>query len=289
MLHKNKTIYGIYWFVLSLIVSSSNDLITKYLSQTLTSAEITFFRYFFSLVYFIPFFTKLEFQYFKSKYLFFHIIRGGLLFIAIFSWNYSLQKIKLPTATLISFSIPIFTLIFSNIFLKEKFSTLNVLCTFIVFIGLSITLYPYYLEISFLSIFSIVSVICFALLDVFNKKLIQNENKFNMIFYSSLFVVIFSVFTVQKFSMPVKIELFFLAILGMNSNLILYFLLKSFSLAKISTLVPYRYLELLFSSFFAFIFLGETIDKYIKWGSFIIIPTTYLLFYVEQKKSEQNS
>ncbi len=282
---KYKKIYGIYWFVLSLVVSALNDLLSKELIYSLTSSQITFFRYLFSLICLFPIILTQKFRILKTNLLSIHLIRASLLFVAIISWNYALQKIKLPTATLISFSIPIFTLVFGIVFLKEKLAIFHGLCTFFMFIGLSVILYPYCAEMNFSSIFAIISVICFSLLDVFNKKFIHRENSINMIFYSSLFVVMFSLFNISNFTLPNFIELAFLLVLGINSNLILYFLLKAFSLVSIAKLSPYRYLELVFSSVFSYIFFEEGIDQYIRYGSLIIIPTAYLLFNVEKRNN----
>lgn len=41
---------GIFWMLVTCVISSSNDMLTKYVGMRLSGAEIAFFRFFFSAV-----------------------------------------------------------------------------------------------------------------------------------------------------------------------------------------------------------------------------------------------
>ena len=46
---------GVSWFILSLVSSSINDVISKYIGMRLHSYEITFFRFMFGTIILLPF------------------------------------------------------------------------------------------------------------------------------------------------------------------------------------------------------------------------------------------
>ncbi len=275
---------SIFWFLLSLFVSACNDLIAKILVTTIGSFEITFFRFFFSILFLIPFIIRDGISTLKSNNIIVHLIRGILLFLAIVSWNWSLKILNLTTATVVSFTIPIFTLIFSFVFLKEKIHLVRWVLTIVVFIGLVILLNPYFLRFEFLVIVAFGSVIFFSILDIINKKLINVETNLNMMFFSSLFVTIISFFFALKFwTAPGLKDIILFIILGINANLILFFLLKAFSLSDLNVLAPYRYFEFVFSAILSSGIFHEVLDIYLIIGTCIIVPAVYLIYRLGKK------
>ncbi|WP_425362224.1 EamA family transporter [Candidatus Tisiphia endosymbiont of Mystacides longicornis] len=110
--------------------------------------------------------------------------------------------------------------------------------------------------------------------------MVQEESTLNMLFYSGFFVMLFSAIpTIYVWSSPTIKDLALLFILGITGNLILYCLLKSFKLVEISSVAPYRYIELTFSAAFGYIIFGEVPHITTIVGAIIIIFSTLLLIY----------
>jgi S-adenosylmethionine uptake transporter len=108
----------------------------------------------------------------------------------------------------------------------------------------------------------------------------------SMLFYSALVTTILSLYPALQFwSTPTIHELILLAILGTGSNLILYCLLKGFSMVNASAVAPYRYLELVLSAIFGFIIFQEIPSSYTYVGAAIIVPTTLFIAYKQLQKS----
>jgi S-adenosylmethionine uptake transporter len=78
-----------------------------------------------------------------------------------------------------------------------------------------------------------------------------------------------------------QLGLFF--ILGASANLILFFILKAFSILDATAVAPYRYMELLLSSFAGFVLFNEFPTKNMMYGALVIIPTTLFIVYSENK------
>lgn len=279
-MHKNLrvSIYGISWFILSLLLDNINDVIMKYVGNNISSYEIIFFRFLFSVIVLLPFIIRKKSS--SSTIMRIHFIRGFLLFVGIILWCVGLKIVKLTVATSINFIMPIFILVLARVFLKETFNRLKLIATILGFIGTFVVVNPTSVDFNSASVVFILSAIIFALLDIINKRFAIQESMINMLFYSSLFVLIFSIIPVfYNWTTPTFSDLFYLFLLGITSNLILYCLLKSFKLIEVSSVAPYRYIELIFSAGFGYIIFDEMPDLTTIIGSAIIIVATVILVY----------
>ncbi|RST67793.1 DMT family transporter [Candidatus Aquarickettsia rohweri] len=271
-------IYGIFWFILSLLLDNINDVIMKYVGNNISSYEIIFFRYLFSVIVLLPFILRKKYS--SSTIMRIHFIRGFLLFVGIILWCVGLKVVKLTVVTSINFIMPIFILILARIFLKESFNRIKLIATMLGFIGTIIVINPNSTDFNLTSLVFLISAILFALLDIINKRFAVQESMISMLFYSSLFVLILSIIPVfYNWITPTFNDLFYLFLLGITSNLILYCLLKSFKLIEVSSVAPYRYIELIFSAVLGYIIFDEIPDLTTIIGSAIIIMATVILVY----------
>ncbi|AFB28425.1 DMT family transporter [Rickettsia rickettsii] len=275
---------GIGWFLLSLVSSSANDVISKYLGTRLHSFEVAFFRFFFSSIVLLPFVVYYGKNTLKTSRPFVHILRGLLLFFGMTSWTYGLTIAPVTTATVVSFSIPLFTLILAVFFLNENIIWPRWVVTVVGFIGLVITLKPHAEDFNPEILYFVLAAISFAMLDIINKKFVIKESLISMLFYSAIVTAIVSLpVALQYWLTPSSFELALLFVLGSSGSLILFFLLKAFSMVDATATAPYRYLELVISVIAAYFIFNEFPDTSTLHGAVIIIPTTLFIIYSEKK------
>jgi S-adenosylmethionine uptake transporter len=285
-----KYFIGIGWFALSLISSAINDVISKYVGLSLHSFEVAFLRFFFSAVAIIPFIFLGKELTLKTSNLHIHVIRGLLLFFGIVSWIFGLKFVPVSTATIFSFSVPLFTLALASFFLSEKILWQRWIVTLIGFIGIFITINPEATDFNPQILIFILSSIAFAMLDIINKKFIVQESMLSMLFYSALVTSILAFpAALYYWQIPTLLELTLLFILGCSSSLILFFLLKAFASVDATALAPYRYFELIISSLMAYFIFGEVPQKAALHGCLIIIPATLFIIYSEKRSNHQSS
>ena len=114
-------------------------------------------------------------------------MRGVLGVIGFSLFIYSIVHIKLVEVVTIFWTIPLFVLILSLVFLHEKVTLMRWIATLIGFIGLSaVTLIDEAHNFSFkiIYILPIVSAFVFAVQDVMIKKMVSvEENRLTMLFY----------------------------------------------------------------------------------------------------------
>ena len=276
---------GVAWFILSLVTSSVNDVISKYLGLRLHSYEVTFFRFMFGTISLIPFIFYYGMDTLKTIRPFVHCIRGVLLFLGMAGWTYGVTIAPITTGTVITFTIPIFVLILGIFFLSERIIWQRWVVTIIAFIGIVVTLNVHSQDFNLNVLVFVASAVCFAILDVFNKRIVIKESMISMLFYSATITALISLpFALHNWIMPTMHELALLFILGMGGNLILFFILKAFTYADATAVSPYRYLELLSSAIIAYIIFGEVPSTSTIYGALIIVPSTFFIIYSEKRE-----
>jgi S-adenosylmethionine uptake transporter len=283
----NNYFTGICWFLLSLLTSSINDLAAKFLGQNLPFEIVAFHRFFFGTLTLVPFIFLKGSKEFHTTRPYLHIIRGSILYCAISIWVYCLNLVPIVTATLATFTIPLFLLILAPIFLREKVSNALKIATIVGFIGIIIAYKPTDISFKFATFGLLISSLLFASLDILNKKFVSKESMISMLFYSGLVTTCLSIIpAVNNWQTPSFHDYIVLLYLGIGSNLILFFLLKAFSCVKATDVAPYRYLELVLSGTFGFIYFYEVPDSAFILGSLFVIGST---LYIAYKQNESTS
>ncbi|MFK7973802.1 MAG: DMT family transporter [Rickettsiaceae bacterium] len=276
---------GIFWFLLSGMSSSINDIISKYIGMRLHSYEITFFRFMFGTLTLLPFIPYYGYATLKTSRPIIHFFRGLLLFFGIAGWTYGLTLVPVTTVTVVSFTVPIFVLILGVFFLKERILWQRWFVTIVACAGLVITLEPTAQDFNPEVLVLLSATIAFAALDIINKKFIIKETMISMLFYSALITALLALpFAIKEWVQPNTLELGLLFLLGASANLILFFLLKAFAATDATALAPYRYFELVVSAIIAYLVFQEIPKDATILGSCIIIPATLFVIYSEKKE-----
>jgi len=281
---------GVSWFILSLVSSSINDVISKYIGMRLHSYEITFFRFMFGTIILLPFVMYYGVSTLKTSRPMVHFFRGLFLFLGMAGWTYGLTIAPVTTGTVITFTIPIFVLVLGVFFLSENIIWQRWLVTIVAFIGLIITLDINASDFNPQILVFVGAAVLFAGLDIINKKFVVKESMISMLFYSAIVTATLALpFALQYWLIPTLEELVLLFILGAGGSLILFFLLKAFSLADATALAPYRYFELVVSAIIAYIVFHEIAKDATILGSLVVIPSTLFIIYSEKKELEKRA
>jgi S-adenosylmethionine uptake transporter len=292
----NAVFRGICWFIFSLVISCLNDAISKYLGSDLHPIQITFLRFFFGTLVLLPFMAFNGRKAFATSRPAVHFLRGLCLFGGIALWNYGLNVAPITVVTLISFTIPLFTIIMAMIFLKEKVGMPRWIASLMGFVGIAVVIFMQPSDEASLfsgthtqAIVLIISAVLFAMLDVINKKYVVKESMLSMLFYSALITCALGLIpSYNVWVEPTMSQYALLLCLGAGANLILYCLLKAFSQVDASGVAPFRYFELVVSAALGFIIFQEIPTHATIIGSAIIIPSTlYIALYETRKKRKQ--
>ena len=280
-------LYAVLWFVLSLLVSCGNDAIMKYMGTTISPWQVAFFRCLFGTISLLPLMLYQGLASFTTHRPWLHMLRGSLLFVAMGLWSHGVKAVPITTTTLISFTVPIFVLVLAPFFLHEQVTRPMWLATLMGFGGIVVILSPGQWAFQRAALYLVLAAFLFGLLDVINKRYVTQEPMLCMLFYSNLVAKLLLAWPgLSAGPIPSKHALVWLLALGVSSNLILYFLLKAFTLASASSLAPFRYLEWVISMLVGYVLFQElpTARSYL--GAAIIIPSTLLIVYAQRQSKE---
>ena len=284
---------GIFFLILMMITSCANDVIAKFIGQRLNVLEVIFFRFFFSLITLIPFIISQKINVFQTSRTGFNIARGVLGVISFYLYTYSLIHVQIVEVVTILWTIPLFVLLLSKIFLNETIGIFRCVATLIGFSGLAfITLYNCEGQSAFsLKIIYLIpacSAFLFAAQDIMIKKMVHDENQLTMLFYFALVTTVLSFPAIPfVWKTPTIFELFNLMLYGFFANLMQYFIFQAFKATDLSALAPYRYLEFLISAAAGYIFFNEIPGMNVLIGASILIPSTLYLAYNENKRKSR--
>lgn len=233
-----KYFHGAFFLIIASIISVANDTVTKYVACN--TQDVVFLRSLFSSIILLPLVL-----YYRPKLTLIsarnHVIRALIFGSSLMMFVYALKKLPLALTTSINFSIPVWVVILARIFLKEQLKE-RLTAVVISLIGICITCIPIWQNGNIkMALLLIISTIGFASLDVFNKYLINKEESIIMMLFGSSFFI--SLFSLPFFSFTIPESTTPFVWLGIGGNLMLFFLLKAWSVCDISALQPIKFID----------------------------------------------
>ena len=279
---------GILWFFAHQLIGVGNDVIMKYTGSTLSVAQVVFLRFAFATLTMLPVMFLSGMDSFKTDRVPLHVARSVLLACGIALYCQGLAIAPIAVVTTLNFTIPLFTLVMARVFLKETVDATRWIGTLAGFAGVMVVMRPGGAAFNPAWLVVLLGACAFAALDVLNKVFVGKESFWAMIFYTALFTTVISaVPALGAWVVPTTAQLGLLAILGAGANVLLFCLLKSFSLVDASALAPFRYTELMWSAAVGFLVFGEIPAVSTLIGAAVIIPSTLYVVWAENQKSEE--
>ncbi len=230
----------------------------KFLSLSLPPMEVAFFRAFAMVVFLLPIFFSQPFKSPNHKkggfiFLFSRAFAGGLSFVVLF---YNIATISLGTATAFSQSVPLYIVLLSFLFLKEKYS-LGVVCSTIIgFVGILLICDPHLEGLDAINIiFGIINGLSMAIAFLNLRALKDYFNSWVAIFSTgvamSAIALIVSFLGIPHFSeswlIPQGWQWLYIFLLGLFGTLGQHFLTYAYMQAPAGIVSPIDYSRLVFS------------------------------------------
>ena len=274
---------GNLYLFLSVITGCFCDVIAKISGYELPVSEITFFRFFIGTLILIPIMKKNDYLFtYKRQYIFLNIIRSIFGVLSIWLCTYSIIHLKLIEVTVILWTIPLFELLFSRLFFKDKANKKQVSVSIIWFLSIFISSVDLSASVSlcFLYFCPLLAAILFALQDIIIKKIgADGKQDIGMMFLFSLGAAICSLFLISEdwiFKFSVRTALYLIA-LGVFSQLTQYFLFTAFRKSDLTNLVNTRYLEFIIQAVSGYIFFNEVPSLSVLLCAIILVSAIFMV------------
>lgn len=281
---------GIAWYLSHFAIGIGNDGIMKFLGGSLSAAQIVFMRFTMAGLVLLPLLLTRGAEGFKTTRLWMHGVRGMLLALGIGLWCFGLKMLPFASAVVVNNTMPFFKMLFAKVILKEKVGKERWLASIGGFIGCLIVFNPTAATFKPQSLILILSAMCFAMLDIMNKKYSVSEPLISTLFYGSVATALLSAPLALTAWTPLAApQLALFGLLGMGANLLLFCLIRSFRYVDASATCPYRYTEFVLSAIVGFLVFGEKPLASTLLGSCIILPSVIYCALCETRGQSSDS
>ena len=249
------------------------DGFAKYLSADLPVLQITWARYFFTVVFTFPlmlfFFKKYLVWTDKPKL---QLIRGLILLTANISFFYSISVISLPKALTLAFVAPLVVTAFSPFFLGESVGYRRWAAVIIGFIGSLVVIRPGFLEINLASLAALGTGIMYGFYLIITRKLSTSDNPLLTLLLTGVVgAIIATTFMPFVWVSPTFNQWSIMAAIGLFACIGHLFIILSLKYADASKLAPFSYFEIVTNIIIAYYFFGDFPDSWTFLGLFIIV------------------
>jgi len=248
------------------------DTIAKYLSAELSFFQITWARYFFTVLFTLPF----MFFFFRKNLTWstqpkLQIFRGLTLLFANILFFYSISIISMAKALTLAFVAPLITTALSPIFLGEKVGVRRWSAVIIGFVGSLIVIQPGFIEFNLASISALGTGFFYGIYLVITRKLHSSDSPLLTLLLTGVVgAVLASFFVPVVWVNPTFNQWSLLALMGIFACLGHLFLILSLKYADASKLAPFGYFEIVTNVILGYYFFGD-FPHYWTWVGLTII------------------
>ena len=265
---------GIISAVIASISIALMGVFAKTLGSNFSNFKILFFRFFISLIIFLPVILKDKIFSFKIKYpklYFFRIIFG---FFAIAFYFLAIQKIPLVNAVLLESAYPVFVPIVVLIVAREKTNYKVISGIIISFIGIVLILKPGKDIIDINSLIGLSAGICAAVSYVFLRLVLFKDKtqSSNILFYFFLCCSLGSFpFMLINWHTPNLTEILYLILVGITGYGYQFFITNALKFSSVKVISPLIYISVIIAGLLDWIIWGTTLTALTVTGAVITI------------------
>ena len=219
------------------------DAFAKYLSSSMDVLQITWARYFFTVVFTLSLmiiFYRQSFVWTKKPAL--QLIRGLIFVTSTYLFFYAISEISLPKALTLAFVAPICVTALSPFFLNEKVGVKRWTAVLLGFVGTMIVIRPGFIELNFPTMAALGCGICYGFYLIITRKLSSSDNPLLTLLLSGLIgTIILSLFVPTIWVNPTSNQWILMALIGLIASVTHLFLILSLKYADASKLAPLGY------------------------------------------------
>ena len=249
------------------------DAFAKYLSSSMDVLQITWARYFFTVVFTLALmllFYRQSFVWTKKPAL--QLIRGLIFVFSTYLFFYAISEISLPKALTLAFVAPICVTALSPFFLDERVGIKRWTAVSLGFIGTLIVIRPGFIEFNLPTFAALGNGICYGFYLIITRKLSKSDNSLLTLLFSGLVgTILISFFLPNVWINPSLNQWFMMAIIGFIASVAHLFIILSLKYADASKLAPLGYTEIITNILISYYYFKELPDNWTYLGLFIIV------------------
>jgi drug/metabolite transporter (DMT)-like permease len=272
------TVRGILLMMSAVFMFSSMDTLVKYMLQSYPMPGLIWARYMVHmLVMVVLLWPRAGISLLRTNRPGLQMLRGLLLVLSTTFFYFALRYLPLAEAAAISFVGPALTTLLAGWMLGDRATAKQWVAVLLGFIGVMIIIRPGGALFTPAAIFPLCTALTFSIYQIVTRKLAGRENPYTTLFYTALVgSVLTSVALPFGWQEPTLSQGLFMVGIGVLGGYGHFLLIRAMDHASPTTLAPFIYSQLLWSTLLAFLVFHEFPDKGSLLGMAVIVAAGLL-------------
>ncbi len=283
--HNSSThLRGISWFVTGIAFNASMVALGKFVRADISAFQAIFFANALALVWMLPWLFRHGLTIVYTKKTPWFILRSILEVAGWFCMYTAIVMIPLPVFISLTFMTTLFIALAGAFIFRESTTYHSWIALVLGFVGVLIILRPNFFGYLEGALLMLAAATCFCCCGILIKRLVTSEPPALIVFYMLLFTSLIAAVPASFHWQPVEqSHLIWLLAFGGSHAAHQYSIPKSFSYAPLTMLMPFAYLNLIFSSVVAYIFFGELVSLWTILGGLVILGSAIYAYYIARR------
>jgi drug/metabolite transporter (DMT)-like permease len=256
----------------------------RYATQQLSGFEVAFFRNLFGLMVIAPLLMRRGPALFHTQKLGLHLLRAVINAVSMICFFVGLSMTPIARATALAFTAPLFTALFSALFLGEVFRWRRWTAIFVGFVGALVILRPGLQAVDTGALLILLSSVLWSIAMIDIKVLGRTESSSTIAAYVTVLLtpltLVPALFVWETPSPGLWGWLIFIGVIGTIGQFIIT---EAIKLADMTVLMPFDFLKLVWAAFLGMIFFAEVPDMYTWIGAAIVFTSSFYIVLREAK------
>jgi drug/metabolite transporter (DMT)-like permease len=254
---------GVLWMLAAVTTLTAMAATIKYLAQTLPVMEVAFFRMAMALTFYLPWLAKAGWAGVRTERIGLHFWRGFFGCTSLFCMSYAVANMLLADAMVLTFTVPLWAIVFSALFMGERVRLRRTLATVVGFLGVIMVVKPQG-GVEPAAMVAILGAVLatFAILTM--KSLTRTEPPDRIVFYFLVVgAALLFVPALFVWEWPTLMDWVWLVVLGFFGSSGQYMLTRAYGMGELTLIAPLDFTRVISAGIMGFFLFAELPDL---WG-----------------------
>ena len=262
---------GVLWMLAAVVGLTAMFAVLKHLTRDLPVLEVSMFRMAASLLFFLPWLIRHGPAALRTRRPLAHFMRGFFGATSLLCMVYAVSKLILADATVLGFTIPLWSIILSMLFLGERIRLRRSLATIAGFIGVLLVVQPQG-GVAPAALVALFGAMLASGAIITMKDLTRTEPTDRIVVY---FLIIGTLIllgpAIYVWQWPSLAQWGWLLALGMLGSSGQMFLTRAYALGEVTIIAPLDFLRIIVAGIIGFIIFDELPDAWAFAGTAVIL------------------
>ncbi|MSO80661.1 MAG: DMT family transporter [Alphaproteobacteria bacterium] len=283
----SNVVLGAFLMVASAACFAGTHTIVRFATAEVHALEVVFFRFAFGCVLLLPLAMRRRFAQLRTRQLGSQMLCGVFNASTTFTIFWALMLLPIAEATALNFTVPMFTLLFSALLLKEKVDFGRATAVVAGFAGVLIIVRPGFSSVSWPVLLPIAAALQLACAMLLTKRLTRTDGPMTILMHQSLWSSIFAGFALPfVWSEPGWTTILIALAMAGLGTVGIFLTARAMALADASVMVPFDYARLLFVAVLAYFVYAEVPGLW-TWIGGAVIAAASIYLARRERRAEQ--